>query len=172
MNARTVRIAAGLLAAGLVLLIAACAGLYGYGATLPVGHTASGATTLPAPPEVVWDLIADPTRAPEWRPEVASVELLGEGRWRERGGEPLTFELREAKPPARYVVAVVDHPDFGGTWTWVLAPTAGGTRLQIAEDGEVYSPLFRAIQRLITTPDATLQGQLRALERYFERGSP
>ena len=49
---------------------------------------------------------------------------------------------------------------FGGTWTYELTPTAGGTSLRITEDGEVYNPVFRFMSRFVFTHHATIDTYL------------
>lgn len=39
----------------------------------PVGDSVE----IEAPPEVVWKMVSDPTRVPEWSPELARVQWLG-----------------------------------------------------------------------------------------------
>jgi hypothetical protein len=45
---------------------------------------------------------------------------------------------------------------FGGTWTYELEPSAGGTSVTLTEDGEVYNPLFRVMQKLFFSPYKTI----------------
>ena len=50
---------------------------------------------------------------------------------------------------------------FGGSWTYELIPTAGGTMLRITEDGEVYNPLFRFISRFVL-------GHYKSIDQYLD----
>ena len=66
----------------------------------------------------------------DWRPNVEKVERLPDrdGRpvfreWTDFG--PLDYVLEADEPPRRMVTRVLDHPDFGGTWTWTIEPHAG-----------------------------------------------
>ncbi len=147
--------------AGLVLAIA------GIGSLLPQGHTASQQVTLGAPPPGVFSTIADVSRYPEWRRDVSRVEVLGESplRWREHsGGDVITFERIESKPPSLMQVRIAD-PDlpFGGTWTYELQPADRGTRLVITERGEVYNPVFRFLSKFVFGHTATLERFSEAL---------
>jgi hypothetical protein len=147
--------------AGLVLAIA------GIGSLLPQGHTASQEVPLGASPPAVFSTIADVARYPEWRRDVSRVEVLGESplRWREHsGGDVITFERMESKPPSLMQVRIAD-PDlpFGGTWTYELQPADRGTRLVITERGEVYNPVFRFLSKFVFGHTATLERFSEAL---------
>ncbi len=122
--------------------------LRGYGSTLPVEHTATGSAYVAAGPAAVYSIVTTAERAPEWRPGVTHVTphgaQSGRFRWTEDGEwGPMTFEVLDLDAPHRFVSMVVDHPDFGGTWTWTFTPEGDGTRVTIREDGEVYDPIFR-----------------------------
>ncbi|HUD13497.1 MAG TPA: hypothetical protein VMQ56_07565, partial [Terracidiphilus sp.] len=54
---------------------------------------------------------------------------------------------------------------YGGSWSFVLEPANGGTRLTITEDGEVYNPVFRFVSRFVMGQTATQDAYLRALEK-------
>lgn len=155
----------GIAVAGALLAIGV--GLVGYGTMLPVSHTAAGTVTIAARPEAVFDLVADPARGPQWRADVERVEAITASRWREHGADTLTLQRVELSRPTRYVVSVVEHPDFGGTWTWTFAPTDAGTEVTLTEDGEVYDPLFRAVMTLTNTQSATLRSRLQELQTAF-----
>jgi uncharacterized protein YndB with AHSA1/START domain len=122
--------------------------LKGYGATLPVGHTATGSALIAAPPAAVYSIVTTAERATEWRPGVDHVTVLGAAsgrfRWVEDGEwGPITFEVLDFEAPRRFVSMVVDHPDFGGTWSWTFEAEGEGTRVTVVEDGEVFDPIFR-----------------------------
>ena len=164
------RVILGTTVAGLVLvglLVVAGGIVYAYGTTLPVHHTASVTAVVPASPEAVFDLIRDPVHGPRWRADVARVEMQGLTRWVEHGEDVLTFEVRVAERPHRFVTEVVEHPDFGGTWTWELAPEGDGTRVHLTEDGEVYSPLFRGVMTLMSWESANIETRLQELDAAF-----
>jgi hypothetical protein len=134
-----------------VALVASAALVYGVGALLPSGHRATRSVRLPADLPVVYALIADASRYPEWRKDVETVVALAPDRYREEGGfGPITYRVEVDDAPRRRVTRI-DDPDlpFGGTWTFELAPEAGGTRLTITEDGVVRSPLFRFFSRFV-----------------------
>jgi len=145
------------------------------GYALPVVHVASREATLPAPPERVFAVLQDVERYPSWRSDVEGVEVLSRTpvtRWRETGSNgAITFEMQERQPPARIVSRIADTSlAFGGTWTYVLTPQAGGTRLSITENGEVYNPLFRFMSRFVFGHTATMDAFLKDLQQHLRKG--
>ena len=153
---------------------AALAVLYAVGASLPAGHTATVEARLDAPPAVVWRLITDVERYPEWRPDVERVTRLEDRRglpvWREAlGTGALTFETVARDSAERLVVRIADEGlPFGGTWTYRLTPTDPGTLLTITEDGEVDNPLFRFLSRYVFGHENTIRGYLDALRTALD----
>ena len=151
-----------LILGGLLALIA------GIGASLPVEHMATRTASLKATPQQVWDVIAGP---PTWRPDVIRYEELpardGHRVWIEYGkaDSKMTYEVVESDPPQKLVTRIADpHLPFGGTWTYEITPSAGGSTLTITENGEVYNPIFRFISRYVTGYTATMDRYLQALE--------
>jgi uncharacterized membrane protein len=139
------------------------------GYLLPQDHLASREMILAAPASRVFDTITDVGRYPEWRTDLAKVEIVSQTplRWRElAGGDQVTFEVVESQPPERLQVRIAD-PDlpFGGTWTYELSPQASGTRLRITERGEVYNPVFRFMSRFVFGHTATIDAYLADFER-------
>jgi uncharacterized protein YndB with AHSA1/START domain len=160
----------------LALLILAGLGLFFWGRTLPEHHVASVSARYARAPADVWNVLADPQRFPEWRPDVKSVELLpdaqGRAAWREQGdyGE-LALVRAEADPPRRMVLEIVAdpgaEPDFSGRWIFELVPDGSGTRVTITEDGRIHNPLFRSVASLIAGYQSTATAYLRALGTRF-----
>jgi len=73
----------------------------------------------------------------------------------------------ERMEPPRVLVARIADPKlpFGGTWTYEITPDAGGSRLTITENGEIYNPLFRFMARFIFGYEGTIQSYLSSLEK-------
>jgi uncharacterized protein YndB with AHSA1/START domain len=159
-----------LLIAGAVLLaVALLAVLVGF--ALPLAHTASRQATIPAPPEKVWQTITDVDAFPTWRSDVKKVERLPdrEGRktWVEEGPNGrITLEVERSEPPRLLVMRIADKTlPFGGTWTYEIAPAAGGSSLNIREEGEIYNPLFRFMARFVFGYEGTINQYLLALQK-------
>ena len=155
----------GLLAVLLTIVLAVA----GIGALLPVSHVASSVVRLPAPPERVFAIISDFEHTPDWRPDIARVELLppqdGRTMFREHAGDDvITYRVETLEAPRRLVVRIADPElPFGGTWTYDLVPTPDGTALTITEHGEVYNPVFRFMSRFVFSHGATIARYLAAL---------
>lgn len=154
---------------GLLILVAGVAVATTIGWLLPAGHQATVTAVVAAPPAVVFARIREVERYPEWRPDVTRVEVLdvtnGLPRFREHGEfGPIVFRIEQADAPT-FMRTRIDDPDqpFGGTWTYVLVPDAGGTRVTITEDGEVYNPLFRFLSRFVFSQTATIETYLQHL---------
>ncbi|TQM30454.1 DUF1731 domain-containing protein [Nocardia bhagyanarayanae] len=97
---------------------------------------------LALPPELVWQVVGDPARWPEWNPAVASVRLHGPvdvgvtGDYLPRGRFVGTLHGRTAPPfsitalrPERELT--IEQPEPAGRMrlTWRLTPVDGGTGL-------------------------------------------
>lgn len=126
------------------------------GAVLPRHHTATRSVRLSAPPEKIWAILTDFPSHPAWRTKVTAMEPQpaqhGRAVWKEvrsdGWGMPLRVESQD--PPRRMVTRIADDKlPFGGTWTYELAPDAGGTRLRITEDGEIKVAPFRYMAALM-----------------------
>ena len=143
------------------------------GYSLPVAHTAQRSVTLRAAPADVWATITDVAAYPSWRSDVDSVEVLapvnGRQAWREKGSNgEITYAMTSVDAPTRMVTRITDENlPFGGEWSYVITPVAGGTRIAITERGEVYNPVFRFVSRFIMGHTATLDAYLRALGGRF-----
>lgn len=133
------------------------------GMMLPQGHVASVTRHYDAQPDVVWSLITNRERFPEWRSDLRSVQLLGDvkgkQRWKEQSKhDAVTMEITEAETDRRLVTRIADENlPFGGTWTFDLMPDGSGTNLTITERGEVYNPIFRFVSRFVMGHTATLK---------------
>ena len=142
--------------------------VYAIGYALPQGHVATVEAQLAAAPERVFARISNPAGYREWRSDITSVEVLKPEplTWREiAGGDTITFEVVEHRPPERLVVRIAD-PDlpFGGTWTYELRPDGAGTALTITERGEVYNPVFRFVSHFFMSKTATMEKFVEALK--------
>jgi polyketide cyclase/dehydrase/lipid transport protein len=155
----------------LAVVVAAAAAVAIIGAMLPKGHTASGSSRFRQPPQAVWDAITGP---PTWRPELARSEELpahdGHRAWKEidKHGSAITYEALEETAPTRLVTRIADPTlPYGGRWILEITPEAGGCRLTITEDGEVYNPIFRFMSRFVIGHTATINAYLKALRAKF-----
>jgi hypothetical protein len=96
-------------------------------------------------------------RLPDRDGKASWVETMSGGRI------PMYFERMER--PSLLVARIADPSlPFGGTWTYRIAPAAGGSDLAITEDGEVYNPIFRFMSKFVFGHTATLDTFLRNLQ--------
>lgn len=163
---------AALVILAVIVLIVIVVTIVGY--SLPKAHVAARDTVFPRPPDDVFAALRDVQNYPAWRSDVKRVELLPQTatvNWREHGSnDTITFEFQELEPPRRIVSRITDPSlPFGGSWTYLLTPEPGGTRLSITEHGEVYNPLFRFMSRFVFGHTATLDRFLADLTRHLSR---
>ena len=138
----------------------------GIGAILPLRHHAARRARFKVAPDALYAVLAGP---PDWRTGVKSFGALpdadGRPRWWEEDThrQKITFELVEARPAERLKVKIAEPGlPFGGAWTFdiVPLPAGAGSQLTIAEDGEIYNPIFRFMARFVF-------GYHRSLEQYL-----
>jgi uncharacterized protein YndB with AHSA1/START domain len=144
------------------------------GAFLPQNHVASRTIAIAAPPERVFAAISDVDRFTAWRSGLKSVEKLpddGKGaRFIERSGNgDILFRIETLEPNTRMVARIADPKlPFGGSWTYVITPSAGGSELTITEAGEVYNVFFRSMQKLFFSPYKTIDTYQADLRKLLE----
>ena len=158
------RILVGLV--GLVVLMA----LVGW--LLPKDHVATRLARYRQSPEALWKAITDIETMTSWREGLNSVKRLpdrnGMPAWVENvsGAGDIPLEVISSQPPQRLVVRIADPSlPFGGTWTYVISPTAEGSTLRITENGEIRNPLFRFLSRF--DQSGTIRTYLNSLAKKF-----
>lgn len=144
------------------------------GALMPRTHVAASSIVLHQPVDTVWAAVRDFERLPDWWKGVSRVErVAGAG-----GGEvwaqhaptgTLTIAVESADPPRRLVTRIVADSSaaFGGTWTYELTPTDGGTRVTVTEAGYINNPFFRFVANLLVGLHGTADSYLRGLAGRF-----
>ena len=160
-------------------ILAGCAALVVVvGALLPRAHVVSRTLRVRRTPAHVWTLITDVAAFPVWRSGVTHVEPLpdrnGRPAWIEHGSTgDIPLETIDAQAPQRLVLRVADPTlPFGGTWTYVIAPTndpstGAGSELTITEDGFVSNVIFRFMSRLVFGHHATIDVYLKNVAAKF-----
>lgn len=117
------------------------------GAALPRQHRASRTLTTRHPPEDLWAIVAD-------------------RKFAEAAAGDVKVEVVESLRPAKYVTKIADPGQpFGGTWTHVITPVAGGATLTIIEDGWVSNVIFRFVSRFVIGHHATMDKYLGAIAK-------
>jgi uncharacterized protein YndB with AHSA1/START domain len=151
-----------------IAIVGALVIIIGY--SLPKAHSASRTARVALPPDAVYALLTDVDKYPSWRPGVKALtrqpDRDGRPAWTEEASGmkiPLHFERMER--PGLLVSRIADPSlPFGGTWTYRIAPVAGGSEVTITEDGEVYNPFFRFMSRFVFGHTATLDEFVKNLE--------
>lgn len=148
------------------LLLAVVGLIVVLGSQLPEQHMVSRTVEFAKSPQQVWDVISGP---PTWRPDVARYEVITPDphrKWIEYGrhGEKMTFEVVESDPPRKLITRIADPSlPFGGSWTYEITPTAGGSQLTITENGEIHNAVFRFVARYVMGYAATIDNYMKAL---------
>jgi uncharacterized membrane protein len=171
---RTLLIVVAAVVAVLILLIVIVLAI---GSRLNPNHVASRSIVLHRSPDDVYAVVRDFAQHPKWRKDMKSVEVLGviDGhlQFRENGGrDAVTYEVLEDVAGQRLVTRIVNRDlGYSGSWEYVFAPAANGSRLTITEKGEVSNPLFRFMSRYIFGHTATIDTYLTSLAQHFgEKG--
>jgi len=152
---------------GLALIVALVAIV---GAMLPEGHSASRTARIALPPDALYTVLSDVGQYAAWRKDVKSLERLpdrdGRPAWVEDvGGMKIPMYFERMEPPSLLVARIADPKlPFGGTWTYRIAPAAGGSDLTITEDGQVYNVFFRFMSRFVFGHHATMDGFIKHLQ--------
>ncbi len=143
------------------------------GALLPQNHKASASIALGQPADSVWNVIRDRGGSADWWDEIEAVERADVGdreTWnqRDRRGQTMPIEVVESQPPRRLVTRIADEDlPFGGTWTFEISESAGGSTLTLTEDGVVHNAFFRFMARFVFGHYATIESFLRAAGQRF-----
>jgi hypothetical protein len=137
------------------------------GARLPVRHRIAVAASFMRSPEQVFDVIADIPAAVSWRSGMKSSTLVdpsadGTPRFRQTDGNgTITYRIETSERPVRFVTRIDDPKlPFGGTWSISIARDGEVTKVEIIEDGDVRSSLFRFFARYVF-------GYYRSAESYL-----
>ena len=157
---------------GLVVFVLLLA--IGWGTSLPLSHAAACSTVINQPTHAVWSLVSDVDRFHTWRSDVTHAERRhspdGREEWVEtdRYGHTVPFAIVSVQPDRRLVSKIADPTlPFGGTWTYALVPAHGGTQITIAEDAEIYNPVFRLLARYAFGYTSAMRRYLADLGRHF-----
>lgn len=156
--------------AGIVLLVGVIALI---GSRLPKTHTASRSVLLHQSPMQVYAVVRDFESASKWRSDVERVSVQpgpgGRLQLREQGKNGIiNYELTEDVPNKRLATRILDTDlGYSGTWTYVLIPENGNTRITITEDGEVSNVFFRFMSRYVFGHTATMDSYLTSLAKRF-----
>jgi aromatase len=148
-------------------------------ATRPQGRL-THRITLAAPPEVVYDLVADNAHTPRLSPTVVHIERL-EGdaghdviqRWVVDGGVPRTWRVARTLDAAGgrisfdQLIAAPPVAAMHGEW-WIQAGAEGGTEVELSHAWTLTDSGEEAARRVAGRMDSGIGGQLRGLKHFAE----
>ena len=163
---------------GAVAVAVGWVALYAFGTSQPADRTVVRSVIVPAPLDEVWSLVGDLGRRPSWHPGVRAIarveERDGHAVWREVDprGDRFDWLVVESDPPRRLVLEAADPEQIGmvGRWTWELAEDPAGTRVTLREQSRIDNPVWRGTYVLRYGPDATVEGELKALSDAVTHG--
>ncbi len=169
----------GLLVWGILLLVAVSGVRLArrVGSRLPAEHRASASGVVAATPERVWEILAEPLAEGSWREGVRRVTtqdpLWTPGVCWTEYWVLMRFPLCVAEQQAgvRRVVKTQEWGPmpFAATWTYELAPVAGGTRVTITEESSLRKPLWRFYGRYWLRGRTGVQQELKDLQAEGRR---
>jgi uncharacterized protein YndB with AHSA1/START domain len=130
------------------------------------------AIDIAAPPDIVWDVLTQLDRWPQWNPDVKSMAFDGplapgsEFRWK-AGPGTIVSTLEQVEPP-HFVRWRGRTMSIRAIHEWRLEPKDGGTAVETEES--FYGLLARLLGRPIQkTLDKSLSDGLEHLKREAER---
>lgn len=151
-----------------------CIGLAGL--LLQPSQSATVERNIASRPESVWRVLTDVARQPEWRSELARVEVLdstpGRERWKEqlRHGPTMEFKTTKQEPGTYWELSFFGSVE--GRWKGRLEELPdGSTRIVVEESVSVHNPWMRVISRLFFNPGAIAEKYLADLAGAVERSS-
>ncbi|TGK33369.1 polyketide cyclase [Leptospira gomenensis] len=156
---------------GVGFVVALVLVVYGIGSVLPVEHTSSLEKTFPVPAKTVYALIRNVREYPSWRSNLKSIEEISSVSWKETDSnrETTTYSfVRDEKDRLLESKIMDEDKPFGGSWTFELIPVDGGVKLEITENGRVFSPIFRFFSKYVFGHTATIRAYLEQVDRRIQ----
>lgn len=139
------------------------------GSILPERVEVVETATLPASPELVWQLLADLDNHPSWRRGVTRVERLPDSRgrvvWREYHGDRLLSLRATAMVPAARFSAVGENvaAERNLEWSWEIRPRGGYSEVVLRLADNYTGRLDRATGWLLQATRREARGWLKDL---------
>jgi uncharacterized protein YndB with AHSA1/START domain len=136
---------------------------------------------LPAPPPLVYRVLADVEAYPQWWPQVRKArridELSGELTCRSLLPYDVVFVMhREVQDDEGYVLRARMHGDLSGTSQWTVTPDAGGSVAVFDEAVDIGNGMLRAAGRLFRPAlrfnhDLMMRAGERGLREHLQAGA-
>lgn len=149
------------------LLIFIIATIFAVGFMLPIKHSATVSSNIPASVETVWQKVTNFSAYKTWRKNLSEVEKVSANEWIETdsNGNKIPYKMTVLEDKKKLMVEITgkDLP-FGGHWLIELNGARNSTEVTITENGEVYNALFRFMSKFVFGHDATIKDYLRNLD--------
>jgi uncharacterized membrane protein len=132
--------------------------------------TVEDAVEIAKPQEVVYALVRDLERAPEWQPSLESVDVHAGTEVRRLAGlrQEGRFFIVEDDPPRRFAIASDGGP-VSARATFDLEPEGDGTRVGFTLELALHGP-SRFVRRLAkTAAQREVRSSLQKLKEVAER---
>jgi uncharacterized protein YndB with AHSA1/START domain len=138
------------------------------------GNRVEESIEIARPPDIVWDVLADPLNDARWCPKVKSVEPVGDSRWRVvhkpvpfRPPMELTLEHVQLRRPERLILREEDDVSIFDV-EYRLEPSRDGTRFT-----HISVFVWKRLPRVLHGTFARgvrrdMRAQLQALKRLLE----
>ena len=163
-----------------VLLLIATAAVMVLGSRLPAVETLSVSSQVHASPDRIWPLLSIATAQPQWRSDVAAVELLPDNDglpcWSERHDRmliPICTVAREA--PRRLTLRIADSRlAFQGERSFTLVANLvdpSATLVNVSETISIAPPMVRFYEHYVFSEQSRLEQLLADLEQAAAKPS-
>jgi carbon monoxide dehydrogenase subunit G len=131
--------------------------------------TVEDSVEIAKPQELVYALVRDLERAPEWQGSLESVDVHAGVEVRRLAGrrQEATFLVVEDDPPRRLAIASEGGPADARA-TFDLAPSGDGTLVKFTLDVELHGPARMARRIVKTTAQREVRSSLQRLKEVLE----
>ncbi|MEZ5344827.1 MAG: SRPBCC family protein [Pyrinomonadaceae bacterium] len=101
------------------------------GILVPSERTFSQETIIDAPPEIVWNVLTEREKYPEWQKDLKSVKITGEKTWTEetKDAGPIDFKILRSEKPVLLEIEYSMGSWMKGGWSGKLKRLEGGKTL-------------------------------------------
>jgi hypothetical protein len=147
------------------------------GSQLPERSSMAQSKSFDANQDLIWAALLDIESYPLWKPELKSVEMLGNNekgftKWREYYpfGKSITYEISEYIPKTLIEIRIIESKKSSeGVWIYKLSSYQDRGVLQIKRFAIIKNNLERFIRRWIDTKYNEVDYKLMSLNAYLNQ---
>ena len=142
--------------------------------TIPNKRTIEQETEINASQEVVWQVLMDREKYPDWQDAISKVEMTGDDTWNEitADGQKIEFKRTLADKPTEMRIEYKMGDQFSGTWKGELKSAGSGkTLFKTTDTNEAHSSLTKIMMAIffdfedfVKTWNAKLKKRAESLE--------